>query len=258
MVVQLIGHFLDLVENHLSLFADAHQYDSFHRVVLLHESKLAEADGVADFDFGDILDKNRDSVVRAEHDIFDVRSISHQAESANVVELAALRIESAAGVGVVVGKLLDDLRNRNVVGEKLVRIEQHLVLHGGAAESRVIRYALDGAVAALEDPVLNGLQFLRRPIGALQNVAVDESARAEERRERRRDALGHGGIGDPFEGLLADEVGIGTVFEIHLYGGESVKRDGAQRVELRDTVHFELDGDGDEALYFFGSMSWPL
>ena len=77
----------------------------------------------------------------ADHDVADVLRVFDQSQAANVVELAALRIEAAAGVGVVGAQLLEDLRNRDAVGEQPVGIEQHLILHGGAAEAGIVGHA---------------------------------------------------------------------------------------------------------------------
>ena len=87
----------------------------------------------------------------------------------------------------------------DIVGySKIVTHEQRRLLE---LLNRIVRDALDGAVAPLEHPVLEDLQVLRRSIGALEHVAVDEAARAEEGRHPGRDAGRHFGVRDPLEGL---------------------------------------------------------
>ena len=129
--------------------------------------------------------------MRGDDDVADVLERLHLAEAAHVVELAALRVEAAAGVGVVVGELLHDLRHGDAVRHEPVRIDLHLVLHRLAAEAGVVGDALDRAIAPLEHPVLEDLELLRRAVRALQHVAVDQAAGAEERRHAGRHAGRH-------------------------------------------------------------------
>src|SRR6185312_9295839 len=108
------------------------------------------------------------------HDnIADILCVPYEPKTANVVELSALRVEAPARIGVVAGELLGDLRYAHPVRKQLVGIEQHLILHGGAAKTRLIRYTLNGTVMPVQHPIVDGLQFLGRTVGTLQNVAVD-------------------------------------------------------------------------------------
>ena len=59
---------------------------------------------MADFHVADILDADGHAVIAADHDVPDVVGIAHQADTAHVIELATLRIESAARVGVIRGQ----------------------------------------------------------------------------------------------------------------------------------------------------------
>ena len=54
-------------------------------------------------------------MVGSHHDVADVIRVAQQSKPAHVVELAALRIKSAAGVGIVGGQRVDDLRHRQVI-----------------------------------------------------------------------------------------------------------------------------------------------
>ena len=160
--VQLFGHGLDAAQNDLRLLADPHEDDAFDGLILPHVAELAEARRVSDLDLGDVLDEDRNAVLLLQDDVADVGGVADQAKAADVIELAALGIESAAGVGVVVAQLLGDLRHGDAVGEQLVGIEQHLILHGGAAETGIVGHALNGAEMAFDHPILDHLQVLRR------------------------------------------------------------------------------------------------
>ena len=146
-------------------------------------------------------------------------------------------------MALLFAQLLHHLRHGDAVGEQLVGVQQHLVLHGGAAEAGIVRHALNGAVVPLQHPVLDDLQILRRAVGALQNVAVDQAAGAEQRRERGLQPGGQRGVAHPLEGLLAHEVRVGAVLEVHLHRREAVERNRAQRIQSRNAVHFDFDGN---------------
>ena len=196
--------------------------------------------------------------MRGDHDVADVLERLHEAEAAHVVELPALRIEPAAGVGVVARQLLHDLRHRDAVRHQPVRVDLHLILHRLAAQTGVVGHALNRAIAALEHPVLENLEFLRRPIRALQHVPVDEAARTEQRRHARCHAGRNLRVRDALEGLLARKIRIGVVLEVHRDRRQPVERDRAKRVELRDAVHLDLERNRDEALDLLGRMARPL
>ena len=178
-VVEFLGHGFHAPQNDLRLLADAHQDDAFHGLILPHVSELAEPRRMAYLDLGDVFDVNWNPVLLLQDDIPDIRGIAHQSQAPDVVELSALGIESAAGVGIVITQLLGHLRNSDAIGEQLGGIQQHLILHVGAAKARVVRHALYRAVMALQNPIFDHLQVLRRAIRTLQNIAVDQAAGAE-------------------------------------------------------------------------------
>ena len=104
--VQFFRHLLDALEDHLRLLANAHQNHAFHGLILVHVAKLAEPRRVADLHVGQIFHVDRDAAFLGYDDVADILQLAHQAEAANVVKLPALRIETTARVGVVVGELL--------------------------------------------------------------------------------------------------------------------------------------------------------
>src|SRR6202042_2368487 len=102
------------------------------------ESELAQARRVADGDFADVANAHRNAILRADDHAANVLNVFDQAQAAHVIKLAALRIKSAAGIGVVHGKLLNDLRDGDVIAVEARGIEQHLVLHHRTAKAGVI------------------------------------------------------------------------------------------------------------------------
>ncbi len=137
-------------------------------------------------------------------------------------------------------------------------IEQHLILHGGAAESGVVGDTRNGAVSPLDHPVLDGLQLLRAAIGTLQHIAIHQAAGTEQRSHGRGHSRGQGGLRDSLEDNLPGKVVVGTVFEGQDYVGEAVQRDGPHHDHVRNAIHLQFDGKRDQAFDFLGSVAGPL
>ncbi len=78
MLVQFFGHLFDAFENHLRLFADAHQDDAFHGLVLLFETELAQPVGVADPHLRQIVYIDRGAVLFGENDVADIFHVADQ------------------------------------------------------------------------------------------------------------------------------------------------------------------------------------
>ncbi len=181
--IELLGFLFDAFQDVLRLLAASHHDDAFDGIICFVEAEFAQARRVADRHVADIADTHRHAVLRTDDDVADVRGIANEAEAANVIELAALRVESAAGIGVVDGELLDHRGHSDVVGVKPSGIEQHLILHHRAAETGIVCNARHLLVFALDDPVFVDLQFLRRAVRTLDDIAIDEPRGTGERRE---------------------------------------------------------------------------
>ena len=103
--IDLDGFFLDTLKDVLRLFAAAHEDDAFDGVVIVFpfvlKAENAKARSVADDHAADVFHANWGAIAAANDDFADIFGCFNQAETADVVELAALRVEAAAGVGVV-------------------------------------------------------------------------------------------------------------------------------------------------------------
>jgi hypothetical protein len=160
LLVQFLRLRLDALEHVLGLFAGAQQDDAFDRVVLLLVAELAQPRRDADDHAADILEQHRRAVVHGQDDIADVFRRHHAADAAHVIELAALRIEAAAGIAVVGGERGFDLRHRQAGARDFRRIEQHLILHRAAAEAGIVGHAGHGFVLRLDGPGLEVLSSI--------------------------------------------------------------------------------------------------
>ncbi len=258
LVVELASFGLHALQHVLRLLAAAHHNDAFDSVVGLVESEFAQPRSVPDGHIADVADADRHPVLRPHDDVPDVFGIANETEAAHVIELPALGIEAAPGIGIVHRQLLDHSRHGHVIRVEFGRIEQHLILHHGAAKAGVVGYPGDLLVFPLDHPVFVDLQLLGRAVRALNDVAVDEARRAGERSQAGRHAGGQRDLAQPLKHDLARPVVVGAFIEGQNDVGESVERDGAHHRHLRDAVHLHLGGHGDQPLHLLGRVTGPL
>src|SRR4029077_2972676 len=102
------------------------------------------------------------------------------------------------------------------------RIEQYLILHGGAAQARIVGYAGNCAITAFQHSVLNNLHLLRGTVRTHHDIAVNSSARAKERTETGCASSAQSHVRQSFESLSPSEIRIDLVFEIHFERRETV------------------------------------
>ena len=190
--------------------------------------------------------------------VADVCGGLHLTESANVIKLAALRIESAAGIRIIRAQLLEHLRHRDPAARTADRDPAAPDTAWSCRPVPNRRRRRDGAVTAFQHPRLQRLQLLRRVVRAHQDIAVNQSARTEQRRNPGRNAVGKRRVRHTLKCLLAREIRIGLVFEIHLQRRQAVERNRAQRLNLRDAVHLHFQRNGDQPLHFLRRMAGPL
>ena len=253
--VQFLGFCFDTLQHGLGLLAAAHEDHAFDCVVDSSGNQTAEAGGVSDGDFANVSNANGHAFVAADHDVPNVFSVADQTDPADVVELAALGIESAAGVGIVGCQGGADLRDRQVISVDAGRIEQDLILHFRAAKAGVVGHAGHGAVGALDDPLFDCLQLLRGAVGTLQHVAVDQAAGAEQR--------GHDAASLPWgawrrqslKNDLPGQIVVGVVFESQADIGETIQRNRPHRIMCG--TPFISSSRGSVTRRSTSSAAWP-
>ena len=102
----MTGFLFDALQHVLCLLAASHHDDALDGVIRFIEAEFAQARSVPDGHVADVADTDRHPVLRADDDVADVCGIANQPEPTHVVELAALRIKSASGIGVIDRQLL--------------------------------------------------------------------------------------------------------------------------------------------------------
>src|SRR5579862_6666496 len=246
------------LEDVLGLLAPQHQDHALNRVIVLHVAELAQARRVPYRDVTNVFNADGNSVVTAHDDIANVFGVSYQPQTAHVIELSALLVESAARVGVIRSQCIDDLRHGEVIPIEAGGIKQHLILHHRTAEAGVVGHALDGAIFALNHPVFEGLQFLGCAIGAFKNVAIDQAAGAEQRRHGRDHSGRELGLRYPLEDDLPGEIVVCAIVEGQGDVGEAVERNGAHEDDAGHAIEFQLERKRDQSFDFLGGMPRPL
>src|SRR6266852_5388470 len=235
-----------------ALLTAAHQHDSLHDVIVLIEAGDAEPRLLANSYGGDILDENRVATTLGHHGAGKIADGTDQADAAHHGGLRSDVDGIAADIDVGIADGLQQLRQRQAVGDQLVEVDLKFVGLGLAAPARDVDHAGHGAKAALQDPVLQRFQVehavIRRPG---QPVTVDFADRAYRRNPRLHVAQQGRQLRQPVQHLLQRLV-IGVVerklqFDVR----QSVQRDGADRAQVLDARDLGLDRNGDVAFDLF-------
>src|ERR1700746_1734753 len=124
---------------------------------------------------GNVLDAQRSAGLGCEDGVFDVANSFDQPDFANIDLLQAGLDETAAGVGIVAGELLLDLREAQSIGDQLIRINANLVFASRSTETGDINDVRDRLEIFLDHPVFDGFQFhhVVVRIGAFQREKID-------------------------------------------------------------------------------------
>ena len=250
-VVDRGDQLLDARDGRRTLLAAAHQHDALHDVVVLIEAGDAEPRFLADGDGGDVLDQHRIAAALRHHGIGEIVDRADQADAAHHRGLRADIDGVAADIDVGIADRLQQLRQRQAVGDQLVEVDLQLIGLGPAAPAGDVDHAGHGAEAALQHPVLQRLQVqhavVRRP---RQPVAVDFADGAERRNSRLHVAGQRRHLRQPVQHLLQRLV-IGVVErELQFDVGQAVQRDGPDGAQVLDAGDLGLDRNGDVALDF--------
>src|SRR5260221_10416552 len=250
---------LDALYGGLALLAAPHEDDALNDVFVPVLAANAETRLVTRGDSADVAQQHRRAVVRGQHGVADVVHRMHETDTAHHRRLLPEVHGLTADVDVAVVEDLQHLLQGEAVVDELVEIDGDVIGLGLAAPAVDVDDARHRLEAALEDPVLDGLEVHDGIAGWTDHaVAVDLADRAP-RRDLRCRAVGQGReLGEPIDhpllGLLIGEV----VGELHFHVRKAEERDGSHRRDMRDTGHLDLDRDGDVALDLLGRLTRAL
>ena len=250
---------LDAGDGRRTLLAAAHQHDALDDVVILVEPGDTEPRFGADIDGGDILDQHRIAAALRDHGVGEILDRMNEADAAHHGGLAADIDGVAADIDVGIGHRLQQLRQRQAIGDQLVEIDLQLKRLGLAAPAGDIDHAGHGAEAALQHPVLQGFQVEHAVIGRSdQPVAEDLADRAERRNAGLHAAGQRRQLRQPVQHLLQRFVISVVERELQLDVGQAVQRDRAHGAQVLDARDLRFDRDGDVALDFLGRQAGRL
>ena len=169
------------------------------------------------------LTRNARARLALKDGLFDVVDAAKEANFADVDLLLALFDEAAAGIGVVVGKLLLDLADAESIGNELVGVDADLVLAGHTAEAGDVDDAGDGFELLLESPVFERLQLhaVVGRIGGAQRVPIDLADGTPVGAHLWLEAGWEGDLAEALEDLLAIVLVDGVVVEDEHDAGEA-------------------------------------
>ncbi|MGY4290903.1 hypothetical protein ACVWXO_010169 [Bradyrhizobium sp. LM2.7] len=247
-IVDGLNELVDALDRRRALLATAHQHDALHDVVGLVEAGDTETRPLAHRNRGDVLHQHRIAAGLGHHGVGEVVNGPDQTHAAHHGRLLADIDGVAADIDVGVADGLEQLRQRQTVGDQLVEVDLKLIGLALAAPPRHVDHAGYGAEAALEDPVLDGFEVEHAVVRRTdQPVAEDFADRAERgylrlhvarQRRKLRQAVQH----------LLQRLVIGiSEGELEFDVGEAVERDGADGREVLQTGDLGLDRDRDVA-----------
>ena len=145
------------------------------------------------------------------HGVGEVVDRADQADAAHYGGLRADIDRVAADIDVGIADGLQQLRQRQAIGDQLVEIDLQLVGLGPSTPAGDVDHAGHGAKAALQNPVLQRLQVEHAVIWRpRQPVAVDFADRADRRNRRLHAAKQGRQLRQPVQHLLQGLV-IGVV-----------------------------------------------
>ena len=122
-IVDALDLALDLLDRRHALLAAAHQHDALDDVVVAVLAGDAQARLLPDGDRGDVLDQDRIAAALGEHGVAQVLDRANEADAAHHRRLRADIDGVAADIDVAVAHRLQQLRQREPVGDELVEID---------------------------------------------------------------------------------------------------------------------------------------
>ena len=258
-IVDALDFALDPLDRRHALLAATHQHDALDDVVIRIVAGDAEARLLPDRDGGHVTDQHRIAVALRQHRVAQVLDRANKPDAPHHRRLRADIDGVAADIDVAVVQRLQQLRQGQPIGNELVEIDLELECLGLAAPSDDVDDSRHRAEAALQHPVLQGLEIEHAVAGGTdQPVAEDFADRTDRRNLRLRVVRQRRNLRQPVEHQL-QRLLIGQVErELQLHVGQAVKRNRADRGEVAQAGGLRLDGDGDVALDLLGRETGAL
>ncbi len=245
-------HMLDHLAGVRALQHHHHRTGRFAFIVVGHGTVAGRS---AQAHFGHIVQQNRRMVRQHLHlDGADGLHVGDEALGADEEHRWSCFDVRPAGVGVVAGHGIEDIRDGDAHGAQSFGVHGDLILLQFAAEAAHVGHTFGADQLAPHDPVLDGAQFRRVVLAfvaglGLHHVLEDLAEAAGNGPQfRLSQGLRNGDLRQTFGDLLACPVHIGGVVE---HDGDEREPEAAEAALLDDPRHVArglLDGEGDQAL----------
>ena len=197
--------------------AALHQDNALNDIVVAVIASNAKPRLVADLDRGKVLQQHRHPARAGDQHVLQPRNRLNQPDPANDGRLRAEVDGLPADIGVRVPDRLNDLRHRRAVRDQPAGIDHHLISAQLAAPAGDVDYPGNGLEAALQHPVLQGLEIHHRIARwAGDAVAIDLANRAGRRNLRLGPAGQRRKLGQPVDHALLRFLVAEIVGELHL------------------------------------------
>src|SRR5581483_10130622 len=252
-VVDALHLLMDALDGGRALLAAAHEDDALHDVVGLVLAGDAEPGTVTDGDGGDVAHQHRVAAALGQHGVAEVLHAADEPDATHHGDLRPDVDRIAADIDVAVAQRLQQLRQREAVGHELVEVDLQLVGLGLAAPAGDVDDARNGAEAALQHPVLQGLEVEHAVAGRPDETVAVDLADGAGGRDLRLHVVGQlRQLRQAVEHLL-QRLLVGVVErELKLHVGQAIERYRADGLQVADAGGLRLDRDGDVALDLLG------
>ena len=172
------------------LRAAPHQHDALDDVVVVVVAGDAEPGLVAHRHFRHVGDQHRRAVMHRQHGVADVVHRADLADRAHDRRLRADVHRVGADIDVGVAEPVQHLLQGEPVGQQPVEVDDDVVGLGLAAPAGDVDHPGDRLEAALQDPVLDGLEVGDGIAGRTDHAVAEDLADRAGRRQHRLRAVG--------------------------------------------------------------------
>ena len=257
--IDVLDLVLDATDRRRALLTAVHQHDALNDIVVIVLTGDALARQVRHLDLGDIRDLDWDAFGRGDDDVSYIVRRLDQTDAADDRRLGSEVQGLAADIDIGIANRRDHLRHRNAIASHPVTIKRDLVAFRFAAPAGHVDDARHGLKAALQHPVLKGLQvgqaIARRPHDA---IAHDLADRAGRRHRRLRPAIQRPELAQAVDDTLLRLVVGEVVSELDLDVRQTEQGNGAHACDVGDARHLDLDRDRDVAFDLFRRQAGRL
>ncbi len=269
-MVHLVDFSRDLGQHVDGLSGPAHDHDTRHRVVILVPAPNAQPGAIADRDFRDVLDPDRNAVLLAQDNIFDVihlvalhqivvAPVVDQPDAPDVDRLLANGDFAPADIDIGVAQGGDDLRHRQAISFELVRMDIDIELLGRSAPTIDRHDTGNGQEPPGHDPILDRAKIRQPDMLVALHLIAENFAGSAVLLDAGHLVSRQGHVLLQRDGGLAiGEIVIDAILENDADEGEAVEGGRANDLDAGRGIKADLDGTRVVTLHFLRGQARRL